>query len=94
MSDIPTQIFGKARAVFLRPSDDGLDMVFSKEDGQRVKISFDWVQVADMALRVDSLGEDALTLMQAGLDPYNAEHRSSFFVAGLQVLNDDDQGGK
>lgn len=93
MSTIPAQIFGKAVSVSLLPSDNGLDMVFWKENGERVRISLDWPQVADMALRVDTLGQQALTMMQVGMDPYSAAHRSSFFVAELQALDDSSEQG-
>lgn len=93
MIKIPEQVFGKSSSVSLLPSDNGLDMVFWKEDGQRVRISLDWPQVADMALRVDALGQQALTMMQVGMDPYCAAHRSSFFVAELQVLDDSSEQG-
>lgn len=93
MSTISAQTFGKAVSVSLLPSDNGLDMVFWKENGERVRISLDWPQVADMALRVDTLGQQALTMMQVGMDPYSAAHRSSFFVAELQALDDSSEQG-
>lgn len=83
MSNQKAQIFGKADAVTLRPSDLGLDFVFIREGEPSIRVSLDWLQAADLTLRVDHLGQEALTMMQIGLDPYRAPHRESFDVAGF-----------
>lgn len=93
MSDQHTKIFGKAEAVTLLPSDLGLDFVFIQDGAPSVRVSLDWLAVADLTLRVDQLGAEALTMMQIGLDPYHAPHRSEFMWAGLLAATSSDEPG-
>jgi hypothetical protein len=79
-----TQI--KANGVNLFPCDDGLLMVFVPVDGESVKVTMDWVALADFALRLDTFGKEALTMMQIGLDPYKSSHRQQFSEAGWELI--------
>ena len=73
--------------VFLFPCDDGLEMCFVPEQGDSFKVTMSWPTVADLSLRIDAMGKEALTMMQVGLDPYPPEHREQFILAGLQACN-------
>lgn len=53
----------------------------------------DWPDVADLMLRVAEFGQRVTTMMQIGLDPYNAQHRGSFTLAELQACSGDEQAG-
>ena len=76
---------GSSSSVTLSPSDRGLDFTFNFDSSRSVSISLDWVRVADLALRMDHFGKEALTMMQVGLDPYRASTREEFELAKLLV---------
>lgn len=76
------------KQVNLMACDDGLSMVFIPDAGESVTVTMDWVSVAQMNQRLDAFGKEALTMMQAGLDPYSSAQRQSFFLAELQVASE------
>ena len=76
---------GLVASVALFPSDRGLDLVFHPESGQSIRVGMDWLDVADLMLRVAEFGQRVSTMMQIGLDPYNAQHRGSAFDAADDV---------
>jgi hypothetical protein len=90
MSNQQTKLFGKADDVTLLPSDLGLDFVFIQEGAASVRVSLDWLQVADLTLRVDKFGNEALTMMQIGLNPCHEPHRDEFCFAGLLAATSTD----
>jgi hypothetical protein len=77
--------------VTLMSCDDGLKMVFIPKEGEALSITMPWSTAADMAIRLDQLGQEALLMTQAGLNPYRESHRVSFLTAQLQVACDGDQ---
>jgi hypothetical protein len=85
MSEKQAPCTRNAKRVFLLPCDDGIKMVFTSDTGESSAVTMDWVTAADMALRLDQLGAEALTMMQIGLSPYQSSHRESFFVAALEA---------
>lgn len=76
---------GSAASVTLLPSDRGLDFTFNFDSSRSVSISLDWVRVADLALRIEHFGQEALTMMQVGIDPCRASSREEFELAKLLV---------
>lgn len=76
------------KQVNLMPCDDGLKMVFIPEAGESMTVTMDWVNVAQLSLRLDAFGKEALTMMQSGLDPYSSAQRQSFFLAELQIASE------
>lgn len=82
-----------AKGVVLSACDDGLLMRFVPDEGDSFAVTMDWVTVADVALRIDEFGKEALTMMQIGLDPYKASHRSQFSSAGFDAAIDEGSAG-
>lgn len=74
----------KATSIVMHQCDDGLKMVFSN-DNQSASITIDWVVAAELTMRLDAFGKEALLMMQMGLDPYRSEHRDSFILSQLQA---------
>lgn len=74
----------KATSVVMTQCDDGLKMVFSNHN-QATSVTMDWIVAAELTLRLDALGKEALTMMQMGLNPYRGEHRQSFILSQLQA---------
>jgi hypothetical protein len=74
----------KATSVVMTQCDDGLKMVFSNHN-QTTSVTMDWIVAAELTLRLDALGKEALTMMQMGLNPYRGEHRQSFILSQLQA---------
>lgn len=88
MDSEKTTVTRKVKQVTLMACDDGLKMVFNAEADESTAVTLDWVQVAELSLRIDAFGKEALTMMQAGLDPYSSAHRHSFLVAEFMVASE------
>jgi hypothetical protein len=88
MDNEQSNIKRNVKQVNLFPCDDGLSMVFIPDAGESVTVTMDWVNVAQMNLRIDAFGKEALTMMQAGLDPYSSAQRQSFLLAELQIASE------
>ena len=93
MNKEQSNIKRNVKQVNLFPCDDGLSMVFVPDAGESVTVTMDWVSVAQMNQRLEALGKDALTMMQAGLDPYSSAQRQSFLLAELQIANEGGPSG-
>ena len=74
----------KATSVYMNACDDGLRFIF-KNESETTAVTMDWVTASDMALRLDHFGNEALTMMQIGLDPYRSSHRDSFIQSWLEA---------
>lgn len=74
---------GQVVSTTLRPSDRGLEFILNFESSRSVRVAMDWPRVAELSLRMDKFGNEALTMMQIGLGPYHSPHRESFSMAGL-----------
>jgi hypothetical protein len=75
-------------SVVMNQCDDGLKLIFSNRT-QSVTITMDWVVAADMTMRLDAVGDEVMTMMQMGLNPYRGEHRHSFILSQLQAAKDE-----
>jgi hypothetical protein len=78
----------KATSIVMTQCDDGLKMVF-KNHNQTTSVTVDWIVAAELTMRLDALGKEALTMMQMGLNPYRGEHRHSFILSQLQAAKDE-----